>query len=144
MAELYLSDGENYSKVTAHDVDVVQLSGDTMEGRLTAPEIAASSYFVTPTMVGEGNNSTYYHRIDYGYAGHNSVDSYEYGGTWNFYQNRSGTKDKSVLVGSIQPDGFHGNLKGKSDSAKSVDEEYSICVQSEQQTDSRCKLWIQI
>ena len=98
----------------------VNKSGDTMTGRLTAPEIAATDYFVTPTMVGEGDNNTYYHRVDFGYAGNNHVDFHEYGGIWNFYQNTDGTYDSKILVGSIQPDGFHGNVKGQADSVPSL------------------------
>ena len=67
-------------------------------------------------MVGEGDKTKYYHRIDFGYAGHDYVDFHEYGGTWNFYQNQGGTEESKTLVGSIKPDGFHGNLKGQADS----------------------------
>lgn len=98
----------------------VNKSGDTMTGRLTAPEVAATDYFVTPTMVGEGDRTKYYHRVDFGYAGHNRVDFHEYGGTWNFYQNQGGTDESKILVASIQPDGFHGSLKGQADSVPSL------------------------
>lgn len=98
----------------------VNKSGDTMTGRLTVPEVAATSYFVTPTMVGEGDKTKYYHRIDFGYSGHNNVDFHEYGGVWNFYQNQGGTANSKVLVASIQPDGFHGNVKGQADSVPSL------------------------
>lgn len=110
-AELNYVDGVT-SNVQSQLNSKVNKSGDIMTGRLTAPEVAATSYFVTPTMVGEGDTSTYYHRIDYGYSGHNSVDFHEYGGTWNFYQNQDGKSDTGILVGSIQPDGFHGNVVG--------------------------------
>ena len=98
----------------------VNKSGDAMTGRLTAPEVAATDYFVTPVMVGEGNKTKYYHRVDFGYAGHDHVDFHEYGGIWNFYQNQGGTKETKILVGSIQPDGFHGNVKGQADSVPSL------------------------
>ena len=105
------------SKVVKSALDgKVDKTGDTMTGRLTVPEVAATNYFVTPTMVGEGDKTKYYHRVDFGYAGHNHVDFHEYGGTWNFYHNQSGTEESKVLVGSIKPDGFHGNLKGQADS----------------------------
>lgn len=105
------------SKVVKSELDSkVNKSGDTMSGRLTAPEIAATDYFVTPTMVGEGDKTKYYHRVDFGYAGHDHVDFHEHGGTWNFYRNQGGTEESKILVGSIQPDGFHGNLKGQADS----------------------------
>ena len=105
------------SKVVKSALDgKVDKSGDTMTGRLTVPEVAATDYFVTPTMVGEGDKTKYYHRVDFGYAGHDHVDFHEYGGTWNFYQNQGGTEKSKILVGSIKPDGFHGNLKGQADS----------------------------
>ena len=90
----------------------LSLTGGTLTGRLTAPEVSATSYFVTPTMVGEGDKSKYYHRVDFGYSGNDKVDFYEYGGVWNFYKNTGGTKDSAVLVGSIQSDGWHGNVVG--------------------------------
>lgn len=98
----------------------VNKSGDAMTGRLTAPEVAATDYFVTPVMVGEGNKNVYYHRVDFGYAGHDHVDFHEYGGIWNFYQNQGGTEETKILVGSIQPDGFHENVKGQADSVPSL------------------------
>lgn len=105
------------SKVVKSELDgKVDKTGDTMTGRLTVPEVAATDYFITPTMIGEGDKTTYYHRIDFGYVGHNQVDFHEYGGTWNFYQNPGGTEESKILVGSIRPDGFHGNLKGQADS----------------------------
>ena len=105
------------SKVVKSALDSkVDKTGDTMTGRLTVPEVAATNYFVTPTMVGEGDKTKYYHRVDFGYAGHDYVDFHESGGTWNFYQNQGGTEESKILVGSIKPDGFHGNLKGQADS----------------------------
>lgn len=97
--------------------DYLPLTGDTMSGALvvnnnitsngivSSPVIKATSYFVTPTMVGEGDSSTYYHRLDFGYAGNNKWDFYEYGGIYNFYQNTSGIKTNSTLVFKIQPSG---------------------------------------
>lgn len=82
-------------------------------GKLTAPYIetgsADANYFQSKKFRGEGDASTYYHAIDFGYANHDMVDFYEYGGTWNFYQNKNKAKG-GTLVASIQPDGFHGNL----------------------------------
>lgn len=98
----------------------VNKGGDTMTGTLTAPILKASSYFNTPTMVGEGDNTKYYHRVDFGYSGKNTVDFYEYGGVYNFYKNTAGTKDKAELIGSIQSDGFHGNIIGNATTATNV------------------------
>lgn len=90
-------------------------------GLFTAPYIATgldgSHYFQSAKFRGEGDANTYYHAIDFGYAGHDRVDFHEYGGTWNFYKNTKGTVNGGQLVVSIKPDGFHGNLKGNADTA---------------------------
>lgn len=71
----------------------VNKSGDTMTGTLNVPIVITgsngSNYFQCQKFRGEGEASTYYHAIDFGYAGHNQVDFYEYGGTWNFWKNQS-------------------------------------------------------
>ena len=63
----------------------------SVAGSLTSPYIAtgktASSYFQSQKFRGEGNAATYYHAVDFGFAGHNQVDFYEYGGLWNFWKN---------------------------------------------------------
>ena len=105
---------------SSHTHSYLPLSGGTTTGRITAPEVAATRYFVTPSMVGEGDTSTYYHRVDFGKAGNNKVDFYEYGGVWNFYKNTAAGKDNATLVASIQADGVHANLKGKADTAGSA------------------------
>lgn len=92
-------------------------------GLFTAPYIATGTdknhthYFQSEKFRGEGNADTYYHAIDFGYAGHNQVDFHEYGGIWNFYENTKGTAADGKLVASIKPDGFHGDLKGNADTA---------------------------
>ena len=90
-------------------------------GLFTAPYIATgldgSHYFQSAKFRGEGDANTYYHAIDFGYAGHDRVDFHEYGGTWNFYKNTKGTAAGGELIASIKPDGFHGNLKGNADTA---------------------------
>lgn len=94
-------------------------------GLLTAPYIATgtgeTNYFQSKKFRGEGDANTYYHAVDFGYAGHNQVDFHEYGGTWNFYKNTGGTANGGQLVASIKPDGFHGNLKGNADTATTAD-----------------------
>lgn len=93
-------------------------------GLFTAPYIATgdgeANYFQSRKFRGEGNANTYYHAVDFGYAGHNQVDFHEYGGTWNFYKNTTGAAAGGELVASIKPDGFHGNLKGNADTATKV------------------------
>ena len=88
------------------------VTGGTLSGALTAPNITASNYFTTPSMAGEGDLSTYYHRVDFGHSGVNQFDFYEYGGIYNFYQNQSTGKDKAVLLGRITLNGWEGNVTG--------------------------------
>ncbi len=103
-------------------------------GLFTAPYIATgldgSHYFQSAKFRGEGDANTYYHAIDFGYAGHDRVDFHEYGGTWNFYKNTKGTADGGQLVASIKPDGFHGNLKGNADTATKVNNNLIIKLNS--------------
>lgn len=80
--------------------------GDTMTGTLNVPTINnynvstavsiatgthADSYFQSKKFRGQGNAGTYNHAIDFGYAGHDRVDFYEYGGIWNFWKNNQST-----------------------------------------------------
>lgn len=103
-------------------------------GLFTAPYIATgldgSHYFQSAKFRGEGDANTYYHAIDFGYAGHDRVDFHEYGGIWNFYKNTKGTADGGQLVVSIKPDGFHGNLKGNATSADKVNNNLVIKLNS--------------
>ena len=86
----------------------VSKSGDTMTGTLVAPIIqtgtASSNYFQSQKFRGEGNADTYYHAVDFGYSGHNSVDFYEYGGAFNFWKNTTSTatSDAANRVASLQ------------------------------------------
>ena len=52
----------------------------------------ANSYFQAQKFRGQGDASTYNHAIDFGYAGHDQIDFYEYGGTFNFWANQGTTK----------------------------------------------------
>lgn len=97
---------------SSHTHSYLPLNGGTLTGALTAPNIIASNYFTTPTMLGEGSTSTYYHRVDFGHSGVNQFDFYEYGGLYNFYQNQSAGKDKAVLLGKITANGWEGNVVG--------------------------------
>ena len=103
-------------------------------GLFTAPYIATgageANYFQSRKFRGEGDANTYYHAVDFGYAGHNQVDFHEYGGIWNFYKNTKGTAAGGELVASIKPDGFHGNLKGNADTATKVNNNLIIKLNS--------------
>lgn len=97
------------------DTSRVAKAGDTMTGALNAPILAtgadAANYFQTQKLRGEGDASTYYHAIDFGYASHNQVDFYEYGGLWNFYLS---DQTPAVGVGSIQSGyGWRGLVEGR-------------------------------
>ena len=103
-------------------------------GLFTAPYIATgtneTNYFQSKKFRGEGDANTYYHAVDFGYAGHDRVDFHEYGGIWNFYKNTKGTAAGGELVASIKPDGFHGNLKGNADTATKVNNNLIIKLNS--------------
>lgn len=87
----------NGREITATYVNKTVTSTESMAGSLsvagsiTSPSIATgdttSSYFQSRKFRGEGNAATYYHAVDFGFAGHNQVDFYEYGGIWNFWKN---------------------------------------------------------
>lgn len=51
-----------------------------------------NSYFQAKKFRGQGNASTYNHAIDFGYAGHDRFDFYEYGGVFNFWANQGSSK----------------------------------------------------
>lgn len=92
--------------------DYLPLKGGTCTGGITAPNFQTgtdeSAYFQTKKMRGQGAASTYKHAVDWGYSGHNQVDFYEYGGTWNFWQCKN-TKTDAVFIGSITPTGWNGS-----------------------------------
>lgn len=94
---------------------VLLKTGDTATGAIVAPSFqtgtADANYFQCKKFRGEGDANTYYHGIDFGYSGHDQVDFYEYGGVWNFWENRSSAKG-GTLVGSIQSTGWNGNVVG--------------------------------
>ena len=81
----------------------LSVAGSLIAGGVTSPYIetgdTTSSYFQSRKFRGEGNAVTYYHAVDFGFAGHNQVDFYEYGGIWNFWinQNSEPTTDLNNL-----------------------------------------------
>ena len=99
----------NGSDITATYVNKTVNAIESMAGSLsvagsvTSPYIATgdttSSYFQSRKFRGEGDAATYYHAVDFGFAGHNQVDFYEYGGIWNFWinQNSAPTTDPNNL-----------------------------------------------
>lgn len=95
--------------------DYLPLTGGTVTGGITAPNFqtgtAAANYFQCRKFRGEGDADTYYHAVDFGYSGHDSVDFYEYDASWNFYQCTTGIKSGAVLVGSINSNGWNGGAR---------------------------------
>lgn len=91
------------------------LTGGTVTGGITAPNFqtgsAAANYFQCRKFRGEGDANSYYHAIDFGYSGHDSVDFYEYDPNWNFYKCTSGNKSNAVLVGNINGNGWNGGAR---------------------------------
>lgn len=95
--------------------DYLPLTGGTVTGGITAPNFqtgsGTSNYFQCRKFRGEGDAGTYYHAIDFGYSGHDSVDFYEYDPNWNFYKCTSGNKSSAVLVGNINEYGWNGGAR---------------------------------
>lgn len=91
------------------------LTGGTVTGGITASNFqtgtGTANYFQCRKFRGEGDANSYYHAIDFGYSGHDSVDFYEYDANWNFYQCTTGTKDGAVLVGNIDGNGWNGGAR---------------------------------
>lgn len=71
----------------------------------------AANYFQCRKFRGEGDANTYYHAVDFGCSGHDSVDFYEYDPSWNFYKCTSGNKSSAVLVGNINGNGWNGGAR---------------------------------
>lgn len=95
--------------------DYLPLTGGTVTGGITAPNFqtgsVAANYFQCRKFRGEGDATSYYHAIDFGYSGHDSVDFYKYDANWNFYQCTTGTKSGAVLVGNINGNGWNGGAR---------------------------------
>jgi hypothetical protein len=93
----------------------LSLTGGTVTGSVTASNFqtgtGATSYFQCRKFRGEGDANSYYHAIDFGYSGHDSVDFYEYDPNWNFYKCLTGTKSGAVLVGNINGNGWNGGAR---------------------------------
>lgn len=95
--------------------DYLPLTGGTVTGGITATNFqtgtGAANYFQCRKFRGEGDANSYYHAIDFGYSGHDSVDFYEYDPNWNFYKCLTGTKSGAVLVGNINGNGWNGGAR---------------------------------
>lgn len=91
------------------------LAGGECTGSVSAPSFqtgtGTTNYFQCRKFRGEGDSNSYYHAVDFGYSGHDSVDFYEYDANWNFYQCTTGTKAGAVLVGNINSNGWNGGAR---------------------------------
>lgn len=104
--------GEQGSGATGN---YLPLTGGIVTGGITATNFqtgtGAANYFQCRKFRGEGDANSYYHAIDFGYSGHDSVDFYEYDPNWNFYKCLTGTKSGAVLVGNINGNGWNGGAQ---------------------------------
>ena len=89
------------------------VSGQVFTGTVEAPVVKATSYFFTPALVNEGDLTSYYHRLNLGYANHDYWEFHEYGGDYRFYKNTAGTDAGKSLIANITSTGsnFVGQLK---------------------------------
>lgn len=107
--------GEKGEQGSGASGEYLPLTGGTVTGGITASNFqtgtAAANYFQCRRFRGEGDADTYYHAVDFGYSGHDSVDFYEYNASWNFYQCTTGTKSGAALVGNINSNGWNGGAR---------------------------------
>lgn len=91
---------------TGGDVDLsgyAKLTGATFTGKVTSPIVSATRYFETPTLVGEGDDSTYYHRVVFGHKNFDKMEFHEYGGSFSFFKNQKGGANDGQLLFQISP-----------------------------------------
>ena len=88
------------------DVDLTgyaELTGATFTGHVSSPIVSATRYFETPTLVGEGDDSTYYHRVVFGHRNFDRMEFHEYGGLFKFFKNQQGGANTGQLLFQISP-----------------------------------------
>ena len=86
------------------DVDLsgyAELTGATFTGNISSPIVAATKYFVTPTLVGEGDDSKYFHRVVFGHRNFDKMEFHEYGGLFRFLENKNGGVNDGRLLFQI-------------------------------------------
>ena len=95
------------------DVDLTgyaKLTGATFTGHVTSPIVSATKYFETPTLVGEGDDSTYYHRVVFGHRNFDKMEFHEYGGLFKFFENKNGDEKSARLLFQISPTGVDSSV----------------------------------
>ena len=88
------------------DVDLTgyaKLTGATFTGKISSPIVSATRYFETPTLVGEGDDKTYYHRVVFGHRNFDKMEFHEYGGLFSFFKNQKGGANDGQLLFQISP-----------------------------------------
>lgn len=98
-------EGTSYVDLTSAQTITGTKTFDVAYANVFATGTGAGNYFQCQKFRGEGNASTYYHALDFGYAGHNQWDFFEYGGVYNFYQNTTEDGSGKVNLFQISPDG---------------------------------------
>ena len=95
------------------DVDLsgyAELTGATFTGHITSPIVSATRYFETPTLVGEGDDSTYYHRVVFGHRNFDKMEFHEYGGLFSFLENKQGGVNDGRLLFQISSNAVNSNV----------------------------------
>ena len=95
------------------DVDLTgyaELTGATFTGNISSPIVAATRYFVTPTLVGEGDDSKYFHRVVFGHRNFDKMEFHEYGGLFRFLENKNGGVNDGRLLFQISASGVDSSV----------------------------------
>ena len=95
-----------------------KLTGATFTGHVTSPIVSATRYFETPTLVGEGDDSTYYHRVVFGHRNFDRMEFHEYGGLFKFFENKNGDEKTARLLFQITPTEVDSRVQLKENGAR--------------------------
>ena len=105
--------GDTGAAGSGGDVDLTgyaQLTGATFTGHISSPIVSATRYFETPTLVGEGDDNTYYHRVVFGHRNFDKMEFHEYGGLYSFFKNQQGGANTGQLLFQISPSGVNSDV----------------------------------
>ena len=95
------------------DVDLTgyaELTGATFTGKISSPIVSATRYFETPTLVGEGDDSKYFHRVVFGHKNFDRMEFHEYGGLFKFFKNTQGGESNGQLLFQISSSDVNSNV----------------------------------
>ena len=105
--------GDTGEAGSGSDVDLTgyaELTGATFTGNISSPIVAATKYFVTPTLVGEGDDSKYFHRVVFGHRNFDKMEFHEYGGLFRFLENKNGGVNDGRLLFQISASGVDSSV----------------------------------